>query len=90
MSRQDYVEEILRQFDFKKVHKVMTVLDWTWGDHERVPTVGELRDCARELLTCCLKQGKGFSCTGGFWAILDEDGELTLQFVLEEWSVATS
>jgi aerobic-type carbon monoxide dehydrogenase small subunit (CoxS/CutS family) len=44
------VPNILESFDFEKVHKVMTFLDWRWADHNRVPTVEELKSAAYELM----------------------------------------
>lgn len=46
---EDQIEEILDEFDFGKVHKVMTHLGWTWHG-EGIPTIGDLRIKARTLL----------------------------------------
>lgn len=43
------VEDILDEFDFEKVQKVMEFLEWNWCDG--VPRIGELRKKARYLLS---------------------------------------
>ena len=50
----DAIEDILDEFDFEKVKKVMDLLDWTWCDaDDGVPRIGELRKKARQLLKEC-------------------------------------
>ena len=49
------IEDIIDEFDFEEVHKVMEFLDWTWfdaGDANggSVPRIAELRKKARKLL----------------------------------------
>jgi hypothetical protein len=40
----DAVEDILDEFDFEKVKKVMDFLDWKWhAAEDGVPRIGELR-----------------------------------------------
>jgi hypothetical protein len=47
----DEIEDILDNFDFEKVKKVVDVLEWQWFDAELgIPSVPELRKCARRLL----------------------------------------
>jgi hypothetical protein len=52
MNIDDAIEKIMRRFNFKKTHNVMTELDWWWlqrnGAYE-VPTVTQLRSKARDL-----------------------------------------
>lgn len=75
------IEYILEEFDFDKVHKVMTALNWTWARSNNitsskcefhVPNHYELIESARERLQNALEQafknesGRGFSETGGF------------------------
>lgn len=46
------IEDILDEFDFDVVKKVMNFLDWQWQDaDEGVPRIGELRKKARLLLS---------------------------------------
>ena len=67
------VDEILEEFDFAKVHKVMKSLDWCWGfwddrdcyKHlDEVPDEYALRKVARKLLIDAVEHGHGG--TGGF------------------------
>lgn len=66
------INEVLRGFNFKKVHKVMTFLGWKWASLDRTPRVAELRQQAREMLeTVALDHADSdwcFSETGGFRA----------------------
>lgn len=46
-SNSEMIYQILAWFDFEKVHKVMTQLDWKWVDTENgVPSVVELKESA--------------------------------------------
>jgi hypothetical protein len=70
------VEDILDEFDFVKVQKVMEFLEWKWCQAEEgVPRLGELRKSARRLLNeVHYKASKGLPgdevmlATGGFKA----------------------
>lgn len=45
MSLAEQQEEILKNFDFIKVHKTMQALDWKWcssDTEDQVPSIGEL------------------------------------------------
>jgi len=82
-SNEEKIEEILENFNFEKVHKVMTFLNWTWSG-EKVPTSYHLRDEARRLLNEIIKRPEPYIETGGFRA--EKDGKtLRLIFVLSEW-----
>lgn len=78
MSLHDAVPIILNRFDFDKVQKVMTFLNWRWQGAAQSPTEMELIDCARDLLHTCValfeKQGCPvhgmFTATGGFEAVI--------------------
>lgn len=70
----DRIDEILVNFDFEKVHRIMELLDWTWsswideeGDvhEEEIPSVYALRCEALRLMKESLDEGEGIS-TGGF------------------------
>ena len=86
---QNKIDEILDNFDFVKVHKVMEHLDWKWSTENgvRIPTIQELRVEARGLLKSTIKENISCISTGGFHAekITDETGtSLALRFVIEE------
>jgi hypothetical protein len=78
------IEDVLDYFDFDKVHKVMTCLNWTWHDTEGVPMVGDLRKRARELLKE-VPVG-GYRATGGFEVRQPEENYYSLAFVLTDWN----
>ena len=85
-QRNAMIAEIMEDFDFKKVHKVMTFLDWKWaiGKGERtVPSVYRLIKQAEQLLTEVTKYDDGGHhevATGGLRVVFDEDGDLELRF----------
>lgn len=74
----DAIPTVMSQFNFEEVHKVMTSLNWTWGNG-RVPTVEELRECAEKLLKICVDSWIIDDCdphgalvaTGGFETRVD-------------------
>lgn len=84
------ITDIMEDFDFEKVRKVMLMLDWKWdiGNGEMtVPSVYRMTKKAEQLLRDAAKDyGKKDHHTissGGFTATLYED-MLTLSFELEE------
>ena len=84
------IGKIMDTFDFGRVHKVMTALDWKWisiDDGMRVPDECEIRMEARRLLTRAIKEKMSIA-TGGFWVKYQEDEEnewIDLKFVVEQW-----
>ncbi len=94
----EMIEETLRVFNFAKIHAAMEALEWQWTDTKGVPSLPELKEKARELLTH-VREGwerevKGdsaddramhvyFASEGGFYAEAGE-GVFKLQFVLAE------
>jgi len=83
--------EVMNDFDFKKVAKVMKSVGWKYGDSgSKFPTVDRLKDVASGLLDDILNDATVLSAsTGGFkvyWESLDDDGSfkiLKLDFILE-------
>jgi len=78
---------ILNDFDFKKVKKVMTSLDWVWVDENQMkyhPTIDDLRKVAGFCLDNVIKSKdeEGIYCAGGFEA-LKINGVLELRFIVE-------
>lgn len=81
------VDEIMLNFDFQKVHDVMSYLDWTWASwtdeegnfhEEEVPSTYALRSRAYRMLIDAVE--RGFGGTGGFnvncyvYDLCDENG----------------
>ena len=83
----ELVNEILDEFEFEKVHRTMKALNWTWHDTDGVPTIGDLRRQARELLQELLRNDKyHITGTGGLYAY-KEDGLVGLRFVVTRYEV---
>ena len=96
MSRDELIDkmvtDLMEDFDFETVHQVMVNLDWEWdiGNGEMaVPSTYRIMKTADRLLREAASHygEKNAFCTGtgGFQATLDE-GILTLQFILREYS----
>ena len=95
MYLSDQIEEIMSEFDFHKVQKVMHVLDWNYYDSDTPPSIDTLKCTARQLLSNCADLDNNTTSiqTGGFEARLDKeyyDDEdkfyyaLSLKFVVEQ------
>lgn len=71
--REEIIEEIISNFDFKKVERVMKFLDWRYYTG-RVPTSCELAELSARLLRnafdgLCLTDTRSYSvATGGLSA----------------------
>ena len=89
---------VMNRFDFAKVEKVMTFLNWRWALQGRVPTLDELEaEAYRQLSLCvaeyekrgCPKSGMNVS-SGGFQAqvMTFESGQprLELSFYVDSTS----
>ena len=84
------IMDCLDEFDFDRVHKVMTFLDWKYSDSTEVPSVEYLRKNARKYLMAVAKEAletksENICATGGFRyeAKLYEDGYLWLRMAFE-------
>ena len=92
---QPKIKEIINEFNFDKVQKVMDFLDWRWQNARRIPTIHELISKSENLLNdVCLELLNGQEkewkvSTGGFsaYGFIDDSGdiELSLSFCIEEW-----
>jgi hypothetical protein len=100
MSLTANIPVIMERFDFHLVKKVMDFLEWSWADHNRVPTVPELQAQARGMLHEVIQYWKAAGSpdtgmelsTGGFVAEVSVFGsgkpQLKLTFYLEQRSSA--
>lgn len=84
------IDDIMRDFNFEKVHKVMEMLDWKWAMTKfGVPTIEELKGEARRLLVEAANEETQVA-TGGLRAVYEKNGAsdpdpfISLEFVLEE------
>ena len=85
--RKAMIKDIMNDFDFVKVHKVMKALNWEWQD-DGVPNLYNIMKTAEGLLIEAF-DGKGTFATGGFVASMNDD-VLSLSFNLEEGEAYTS
>lgn len=90
ITQQQLIDEILDQFDFEKVKKVMDALNWTWamGTKAHVPDTPELRKKAREMLWGLVRsrrQSRRIKA-GGLVVEKDDDGTLELRFEVTAWN----
>lgn len=84
------VEKLIAEFDFETVARVMDLLDWVWGEPSKRPTIAEMRECARELLSdVCQSDERPDWSTGGFAAARYGDGRLSLGFIVTDVMEAT-
>lgn len=83
---------ILKNFDWVKVQKVMEALDWKYANTPEdlnVPSIGELIITAQELCESAWQLGEGSIGTGGFYAACYTDSKrektLGLTFEVTSW-----
>lgn len=91
------IEEVIDNFDFDTVRKVMFFLNWRWGTEKSgsVPSCGRLVSCARDLLQSAADHAAEFrrhtsETTGGLCATAGWDENLgvtylKLAFELTDW-----
>jgi len=91
-KKQEQIDEIMDNFDFNKVARVMDFLEWKWWIKEyRVPTEPEIRKDVRSKLSKAYDYGEGRGLkyetkTGGFTYTYDPlYTELQLSFELDSW-----
>jgi hypothetical protein len=100
MDRQVYidkvVDEIMTNFDFPKVHKVMKKLKWKWASsqtEDKIPSQYELHKKAEQLIRDAMERKVSF-ITGGF-VVRYRQGvdpttgffeDVTLSFEVTSWS----
>lgn len=84
------IEDIMRDFNFDKVQRVMKLLHWKWALTKfGVPTIEELKGEARRLLVEAAVEETQVA-TGGFRAVYEKSGPsdpdpfISLEFILEE------
>lgn len=93
---EEILDDVMDQFDFDKVHRVMEYLDWRWvtadGRSTEVPSIPRLKRTARKLLREAFAKNITIG-SGGLeasyvppdpeWGGEDPYGLLELKFVLE-------
>lgn len=82
IKKEELVREILANFDFAKVHRIMLLLNWQWRG--KTPTIGDLSAEAGRLLRNVIYNDNVYSSgTGGLQAF-KTDESLELYFILEQ------
>lgn len=86
----EIIRKVVKGFNFEKVLKAMTTVNWTWLGEKEPPSMDELVLWAMDLLEEAYEMDIGHSIsTGGFTAtkLKDTDGKvgLCLEFVLTEY-----
>jgi len=82
------LEICLSRFDFEKVHRTMTKINWEWHN-TGVPTIEQLEATAEQLLRSANKDAQeneskaSTHATGGFQAVY-ADETFTLSFIITE------
>ena len=94
-QRNEMVRKIMNEFDFDKVHKVMSMLKWTyWYSNGQTPTIKMLKDTALGCLNDIKYQNEySFSATGGFKASFqpcDSGDYLVLAFEVTNIEISTN
>lgn len=92
MKREDavlYKDELLKDFDFEKVHAHMVATNWTWlceGPYNfRVPSIGDIKKTVDELFAWTLKNNNPqtnpniHNATGGLH-LMSNDTHIMLVF----------
>ena len=87
------VEEVLNEFDFAKVYRVMRTLDWEWtifGKHRAIPEKYGLMTMAMDMLYQVLgHEDENWIRCGGFRASWDGEN-LGLEFILTSYETNTN
>ena len=70
---EEKASEIMRDFNFEKVHEHMVATNWRWASGSKglaIPDMEDIRNCARSLLTGVIWDEKPVANrgTGGFTA----------------------
>lgn len=87
LNKEEHINCIINKFNFKKVHKVMKFMNWTWyNTGSEPPTVAHLKDEARRLLNELYDSDDSLlsMSTGGLKVSKYED-HLELEFVIAEY-----
>jgi hypothetical protein len=81
----DAIDTIMDEFDFAKVHKMMTAVDWRWARCDGfVPNEWDIRKMARQQLRDAATSESGFISSGGFESRRYDWG-MSLKFVGADW-----
>jgi hypothetical protein len=84
IDKEKHVKFILNNFDFEKVHKIMTLLNWEWLDFTNfsagVPKIERMKEKVTEMLYSICDSEADYVESGGF-RVIKYDDHLELDFV---------
>jgi hypothetical protein len=81
LAPSEMIDAIINEFDFDRVHRIMRLLRWKYGDENlelKTPSKKDIIDAAYRVMKGAVRSG--FCACGGFEATYEE-GFLTLKFV---------
>lgn len=87
------LDELLSEFDFERVHRIMDLLDWrlvgVYGIPKRENMISVIKSLYDSIEGSILRSEKSFASTGGFKLSYnpDKDDEITLTFEAVSYSV---
>lgn len=93
-TKQEHIDDIMDNFDFRRMLKMMHAVGWTWGAPAMIPDESDLRSNARKKLSEAWDKCESGSCSlssGGIEAIarIDESGKwLELRFDAVSWETS--
>lgn len=79
--KKEAISEIMNNFDFERVKKVMDLLEWTWATDRGTSEVPDLDEIKKTALECL----EGEFSTGGFWCVKESKEMMSLHFSIEKW-----
>jgi hypothetical protein len=78
------LELAIENFDFKKVHTIMSIMGWCWNEEENAPSIRNMKELVKELYESLGENNWPWASRGGFRVEENSDGIVTIMFVLEE------
>ena len=98
-AKQELIDEVMDNFDFNRVAKVMEALNWTWHVTLGVPFEPDIRAQARKMMIQVPEKHQpnmelnvstgGLKVIGGYNPMGDLD-LISLEFVVAEWVVGSN
>jgi len=91
INKEEHIKSIIEKFDFEKVNKIMTILDWRWVNNNMelsIPTSYELKEESIRILNDVYDSDMYSVSTGGLKASKFED-HLELEFIINHSSSQT-
>lgn len=81
--------EVLENFNFKKVKKVMKFLNWKWSEYNRTPTIKEMKNnCSRlfeESLGTYESTKHSITTSSGGFEVSVYKNSVSVKFIVTEY-----